>query len=50
MLPLEAIYYRGKVVPPSTVRQILSDPLFPQLDIWRPIDPQTYQQLLRRLL
>jgi len=50
LLPLEAVYYRGKVVPPETVRQILSDSLFPQLENWRPIDPQTYQQLLRRLL
>ena len=50
LLPLEAVYYRGKVVPPETVRQILSDPLFPQLENWRPIDAQTYQQLLRRLL
>ena len=28
LLPLEAIYYRGKVVPPENVRQILSDQLF----------------------
>lgn len=50
LLPLEAVYYRGKVVAPEAVRQILGDPSFPQLDGWRPIDAIIHQQFIRRLL
>lgn len=50
LLPLEALYYRGKVVAPEAVRQILGDPGFPQLDGWRPIDATLHQQFIRRLL
>ncbi len=49
LLP-EALYYRGKVVAPEAVRQILGDPSFPQLDGWRPIDALIHQQFIRRLL
>ncbi len=50
LLPLEALYYRGKVIAPEAVRQILGDPSFPQLDGWRPIDAAIHQQFIRRLL
>jgi hypothetical protein len=50
LLPLEALYYRGKIVSPEAVRQILGDPSFPQLDGWRPIDALIHQQFIRRLL
>jgi hypothetical protein len=50
LLPLESIYYRGKVVAPDTVRELLDDPTFPQLDGYRPIDAQLYQQFIRLLL
>lgn len=50
LLPLAALYYRGKVVAPAAVRQILGDPGFPQLDGWRPIDALIHQQFIRRLL
>ena len=49
-LPLGGLYYRGKVIHPDVVRQILSDSTFPAFEAWRPIDAQTYQQLIRRLL
>lgn len=50
LLPVEALYYRGKVVAPEIVRQILGDPNFPPFDAWRPIDAQTYHQFIRRML
>lgn len=50
LLPFDALYYRGKVIPPQAVRDILSDPTFPRLDGWRPISAEIHHQFIRHLI